>query len=232
MKKYTHIFFDLDHTLWDYNANAKETLHELLDRYGLVNNHGADKATFLEEFFVVNDELWSMFNQGNVDKEFIRTKRFRIVLDNLDINDFDDVEGLQEDFIAECPTKGKLIPGAGEIIRRLSNTYTLYIITNGFDGIQHTKVKYCGLEEYFEDIITSERAQVQKPDPTIFHYAMDLAMVDKSCSLMVGDNIGSDIIGAMSAGIDQVYFNPDNSAKDIKPTYEITHLDQLGDILL
>jgi putative hydrolase of the HAD superfamily len=232
LKKYTHIFFDLDHTLWDYNANATETIHDLMERYGLINEYGAERETFLEEFFVVNDELWSRFNQGLVDKEYIRTKRFQIVLENLKINDFDKVEGLQEDFIAECPTKGKLIPGAGEIVRKLSKSYRLYIITNGFDGIQHTKVKYCGLEEYFEDIITSERAQVQKPDPTIFHFAMDLATVDKSCSLMIGDNIGSDIIGAISAGIDQVYFNPDNRVNGVKPTYEITHLDQLEDILL
>ena len=232
MRKYTHIFFDLDHTLWDYDANATETINELLDKYRLVDDHAVDRDTFLKEFFLVNNELWSRFNQGQVDKEYIRTRRFRMVLNKLEVEGFENIKGLQEDFITECPTKGKLIPGAGEIVKKLSKAYTLYIITNGFDDIQHTKVKYCGLEDYFEDIITSERAQVQKPDPTIFHFAMDLAMVDKSCSLMIGDNIGSDIVGAISAGIDQVYFNPENHTNGVKPTYEITHLDQLADILL
>jgi putative hydrolase of the HAD superfamily len=155
-----------------------------------------------------------------------------MVLQNMKINNFDNIENLQEDFITECPQKGKLISGAGEIVKKLSESYTLYIITNGFEDIQHTKLKCCGLEEYFEDIITSERAQVQKPDPTIFHFAMDLARTDNSRSLMVGDNIKSDIMGARSAGMDQVYFNPESRANGVKPTYEITRLDQLGDILL
>jgi len=232
VSNYTHIFFDLDRTLWDYDSNATITLHDLIDRYKIINGYAIQKEEFIQQFFTVNDDLWARFDEGSIDKEYIRTKRFKMVLEGLGINEFNYIEQLQEDFISECPTKGKLIAGAREMIEELSRKYSLYIITNGFDGIQHTKIKFAGLEEYFDEIITSERAQVQKPNPLIFEYALKIANVDKSRSIMIGDNFDSDIIGAKAAGIDQVYFNPENRKNGFNPTFEITHLDQLSNILL
>lgn len=232
MKKYTHIFFDLDRTLWDYDSNATITLHDLIDRYKLINGYPIRREDFIAEFFQVNDDLWARFDKGNIDKEFIRTNRFKMVLDGLGIDQFENLNQLQEDFITECPTKGGLIEGAREIIEKLSDKYSLNIITNGFDGIQHLKLRHSGLEEYFDEIITSERAQVQKPNPVIFDFALKVSKVEKSSSIMIGDNFDSDIIGAKAAGIDQIYFNPENRKNGFKPTFEITHLDQLVNILL
>ena len=232
IRKYSHIFFDLDRTLWDYDANATLTLYDLIDRYKLTNGYSIDNQTFIKEFLDVNDDLWARFDEGRIDKEFIRVNRFQMVLKRLGLNKFEDFENLQDDFINECPTKGLLIDGAENIIRQLAQEYTLYIITNGFDGIQHSKLSHSGLEDYFEEIITSERARVQKPNPLIFEYALKIANVEKSRSIMVGDNFDSDIKGAHSAGIDQVYYNPANKKNGFNPTFEITHLDQLANILL
>lgn len=232
MKKYTHIFFDLDRTLWDYDVNATETLHDLIERYQIINGYPVDKETFVKEFFSVNKDLWNRFDQGLIDKRYIRYKRFPMVLENLQIDGFDNVGNLQDDFINECPTKGNLINGAEHIVKQLSEIYPLTIITNGFDDIQGKKLKYSGLERYFNEIITSERANAPKPDPKIFDFAMNIAKAQKSSSVMVGDNFESDILGARISGMDQVHFNPEKRINRFDPTYEIHHLDQLTDILL
>lgn len=232
MKKYTHLFFDLDHTLWDYNTNATETLFDLVDRYQIINGHPVDHHKFVQQFFIVNEGLWAKFDKGQIDKEYIRKHRFPYLLNKLGIEDFENVEKLQEDFIRECPTRGNLIPGAKEIVPKLAQRYSLFIITNGFDEIQHTKMKFSGLEEYFEEIITSESAKAQKPDPKIFTHSIRLAKADPNSCMMIGDNFNSDILGAKNSGIDQVYFNPDGRDNGYVPTYEISNLLELSDILL
>jgi putative hydrolase of the HAD superfamily len=232
LKKYTHLFFDLDRTLWDYDTNATETLQELIYRYGIINGYPVDSSKFVTEFFRINEDLWSRFDQGLIDKNYIRAHRFPFVLKELGISNFNKVEQLQDDFIRECPTKGNLIDGAKGIIDKLSKHYPLYIITNGFMEIQDTKLRYSGLEGYFEKIITSELAGIQKPDQKIFKYALKQAEATEGRSLMIGDNFDSDILGARNSGIDQVYFNPEKKDASFKPTYEIKELQQLVNILL
>ena len=137
LSKYTHIFFDLDRTLWDYDSNATKTLDDLIDRYQIINGYPLEKDEFFKEFFIVNDDLWAKFDQGLIDKNFIRNNRFQMVFQRLGLSEFRYFEQLQNDFISECPTKGILIDGAMSIIEKLSGKYSLLIITNGFDGIQH-----------------------------------------------------------------------------------------------
>jgi len=226
------VFFDLDHTLWDYDANATETLIDLLSRYEVLKNSKVMESEFIAEFFITNGAIWNRFDLGLVDRDYIRKRRFPILLEKLGIGDFDLVEEFQNDFMSECPKKGKLLPEAEDIVRELAEIYPLYLVTNGFDEIQEVKLECSGLSSYFTHLITSERAKFQKPDPGIFHYAMNLAGADVQNSIMIGDNLLTDIQGARSIGMDQVFFNPTSIISDHSPTYEINHLTQLRDILL
>lgn len=232
MKKFNHLFFDLDETLWDYRANAKDTIVDLFDRFGLNENGRIGVGGFVDEFFRTNQELWRKYDQGLIAKDQIRKDRFPIILERLEINNFEKVEDLQECFLLECPQRGKLVDYAMEILEKLKGNYRLHIITNGFEEIQMTKLTYSGLDKYFEQIITSERASFQKPDPRIFRFAMNSAGARSNESVMIGDNLDTDIQGAIKANMDQIYFNPGKVNHNHDVTYEISHLHELEMILL
>jgi len=187
---------------------------------------------FVDEFFRTNQELWRKYDQGLIAKDQIRKDRFPIILERLGINNFEKVNDLQECFLRECPQRGKLIDYAVEILEKLKGNYRLHIITNGFEEIQMTKLTYSGLDKYFEQIITSEKASFQKPDPRIFRFAMNSAGARPNESVMIGDNLNTDIQGAIKANMDQIYFNPGKVNHNHAVTYEISHLHELEMILL
>ena len=226
-----HLFFDLDHTLWDYESNSNETLVELWRTYKLGDS-GINQLDFLKQFDVINNHLWDLYHQGEIGKETIRNERFRKIFKSLEVNHMDFVEELQEDYLTICPTKPHVIADAHMVLDTLAPHYNLHIITNGFDEIQSIKLARSGLTPYFDKIITSGTAGFQKPQPEIFEYALALARATASDSLMIGDNPESDIIGASNAGIAQVFYNPQGSACRIKPTAEIRQLKALIDLLI
>jgi len=232
LKKYNHLFFDLDETLWDYRVNAKDTIIDLFDRFGLNENGRIKVRGFVDEFFRTNQELWRKYDQGLIAKDQIRKDRFPLIFKRLEINDFKKVDDLQECFLLECPQKEKLVDYAMEILEKLKGNYRLHIITNGFEENQKTKLAYSGLDKYFEQVITSERASFQKPDPGIFRFAMDSAGARPNESVMIGDNLNTDIQGAINANMDQIFFNPGKVNHNHDVTYEINHLHELTAILL
>lgn len=232
MKKYKHLFFDLDETLWDYKANAVDTLIELFEKFELGTNGDLTADDFVAEFFRTNRELWRKFDKRLIDKDKIRQDRFPLIFERLGVDGHEDVDALQKSFIYESPKKGKLIDHADEILEALSNHYSMHIITNGFEEIQATKLKYSGLEIYFQEVVTSERANAQKPDPGIFLFAMEAANAKASESVMIGDNLITDIQGARGVGMEQVFFNPGKITHDLEVTHEINHLFELSGILL
>ena len=126
------------------------------------------------------------------------------------------------------PTKKALFPYSVEVIKYLVNKgYQLHLITNGFDDIQWGKIRTCEIDQYFKEMITSEKAMILKPHPEIFEYALKITGASKAESIMIGDNLDADIKGAMEAGLDTVFVNHINEPTTLKPTYTIYHLQEL-----
>jgi putative hydrolase of the HAD superfamily len=231
MKKYKHIYFDLDRTLWDFEANARETFKEMLANYDLKAKIPSYEQ-FFEVYTVHNERLWNAFRNGNLKKAVLRDKRFILTLEDFGIKNPFLAKEMSEAYLKIMPTKNKLYPNAHEILEYLmEHKYHLYILTNGFKEVQHLKLDYSDLAKYFLRVITSDSIGVQKPDPEIFAYALNSANARKDESLMIGDDLETDIIGARNYGIDQVYFNPCMTAHSEKITFEINSLLEIKDIL-
>ncbi len=229
-KNYKALFFDLDHTLWDFDASSKETLSELFDEY--IAKHGLFTFdTFLKTFRKVNDQLWHEYNKGKVDKSYIRENRFDKILATLNIHDKDLSVHISEKYLFECPRKPNLITHARLILDALHTEYSIYILTNGFEDVQNIKLESSDIHSYFRQVITSDGCGYQKPDPTFFHHALAQSKTEPSEVLMIGDNLKTDIAGALNVGIDTVYFNPSQNGRPHKSTYEIASLDQLLQIV-
>ncbi|MFP4604807.1 MAG: YjjG family noncanonical pyrimidine nucleotidase [Bacteroidales bacterium] len=230
MKNYTHIFFDLDRTLWDFEANAIEASKDLFVKYKL-DKIFPDFNSFHKAYREINKTLWHKYRDGQIEKEVLKYQRFYLTLKHFGHDDIDLARKIGDDYVSFSAEKTKLFPYTHEALDYLKNKYTLHIITNGFEEVQFKKIKKCQLEKYFKKIITSEKAGVQKPHQQIFEYALKAANAKPADSLMIGDDFEGDIRGAKAAGIDQVYFNPNNNPTEEKATHEIDSLLQLMDIL-
>jgi len=225
-KKKKHLFFDLDHTLWDYATSSDETLRYLWRQYEL-GLKGVELDDFLDKFSEINGQLWDRFHAGEIGKDVIRTDRFPTIFSELLVQENHMAISMQHDYINVCPTKPYLIKGALEVLETLYDKYKLHIITNGFEEVQDTKLSSGRIKRFFDKVITSSLAGSQKPESEIFEYALREAGANKAESLMIGDNPISDIEGAYHAGIDQVFYNPDNLSCNITPTMEIKSLIEL-----
>ncbi len=232
MSDYSCIFFDLDHTLWDYDTNCKEALHELYHSYELTNYGVASFNDFHNTFKVVNTHLWDRYDRGEIHRDIIRFERFDRILKELGINEYDMSLKLSDDYVNESPKKKNLMPGAIPTLDYLtSKNYPLYIITNGFDEIQEIKLKSSGIDNYFLDVITSQKTGHKKPAKEIFHYGLNIGGFKPSHAIMIGDNLLTDVGGSLNAGIDAVFFNPNQVNHTEKVTYEISALSELIEIL-
>jgi YjjG family noncanonical pyrimidine nucleotidase len=230
-RKYACIFFDLDHTLWDYETNSGETLVELYDQYDL-NAKGIDTSEdFTAQFKIVNTKLWELYDNGTITNDVIRNERFKQVLAPFGIVDQKLSDDLAHDYITECPKKGNVMPYALDVLDYLSGKYRLSVITNGFEEIQHTKLQSSKLNQYFDHIITSQKAGCRKPSCEIFNFALDCNSIKNHEALMVGDNLITDIGGACNAYIDAVFFNPEKQIHTGHSAYEIHCLSELRRIL-
>ena len=230
MKRYKHIFFDLDRTIWDFDRNSGEAIEELFFKYRLDRSI-RDPRDFVQVYHDVNLQLWELYRKGEMTKEILRTKRFRMSLARFGIVDDELSRNFGDEYLAISPTKTLLIPHAREILEYLYQIYQLHIITNGFLTTQQVKMKNCRLEKYFRSLTTSEVVGHNKPRPEIFHQALSSVHARKRESLMVGDDLEVDILGARRFGIDQVFLNRDNVRHSDPVTYEIKSLTALKDIL-
>ncbi|KOF03779.1 hypothetical protein OB69_04230 [Roseivirga seohaensis subsp. aquiponti] len=231
MKNYQHIFFDLDHTLWDYDTNAMTALHELYDHYRFEHITHFDKDTFVQHFFQVNNELWSLFNKHQIQREQIRERRFATIFERLNAKLDIIPQQLDCEYVELCPTKEAVFEGAHDVLDYLKERYQLHIITNGFDDVQTIKMKSAKLDHYFDVIVTSENSNSRKPSAPIFEQALQRAGAKLNESIMIGDNLESDIQGARNFGMDHIWFNPTKLTSDFPPTYEIQMLSQLRNLL-
>lgn len=229
---YKHIFFDLDHTLWDFETNSQLTLRELYEAHNLVQRGVPDYDAFLKVFTGYNDKLWDRFRKGLINRNDLRTKRFRMTLLDFKIGDEALSNKLSEEYLQILPTKTALFPYAVEVLDYLvGKKYPMHLITNGFENTQLLKMKNSGIDGYFTHVITSEVAGSLKPRREIFDYAVSKAATNVSESIMIGDALEIDILGAREVGMDQVYFNPLVPALGVQPTYTINCLSELKGIL-
>ena len=225
-----HIFFDLDGTLWDFEKNSDETLLELCNYYKLKEKGISDFEKFINTYKIHNKKLWDLYRVDEISQKDLRRERFQRTLADYNIIDPILAEKIGEDYIFFCPRKNKLFPFSIEILDYLSKKYSLHIITNGFEKVQHIKLKYSDLDKYFDKIITSEQVGVKKPNPKIFEFALSNAKTTIEESIYIGDDLEVDIVGCQHCGIDGVYFNPKKKSHQENPAFEISCLSQLKDL--
>lgn len=231
MKKYKHLFFDLDHTLWDFDRNTSEAISELYQIFNFSKWTFFEFNDFMVIFNEVNNYLWNKFNHGQIGRDELRHKRFALILGELGVSEKEIPEGIGEKYLELAPIKPNVIPYTHEILSYLKPNYQLHIISNGFDDVQHSKMKASKIHEYFDLIVTSDSSGYRKPQKGIFEYAMKEAGASKSDSIMIGDNMETDIIGAQNAYMDHIFFNPNGFQHDLNVTYEISSLKQIMNIL-
>jgi putative hydrolase of the HAD superfamily len=230
--KYKHIFFDLDHTLWDFNANAKSALTDLYALFELDTKVTAPFEDFYNKYLYHNEILWDKYHNGLITAEDLKWKRMYRTLLEFKIGDEPLSKALSGKFLELLPTKKILFPHTTEILDYLLNKkYVLHLITNGFEKTQWSKINNSGLTKYFTHMITSEASNSLKPKKEIFEYAMNKAGASLKESIMIGDNLDADIQGAINAGMDSVFVNHINATAHIQSTYTVYHLKELELIL-
>ncbi len=222
-----HIFFDLDHTLWDFETNSNRTFEFIFNR----NNVGVNFMDFKEIYKPINAQYWKLFREDKISKSKLRYGRLKDAFDALNYSVDDDLIGLlSEDYITYLSQYNDLFEGTIAILNYLQSKYTMHIITNGFEEVQFEKLKNSNLISYFDQIITSEKVGFKKPNPKIFNYALSLATAKADESIMIGDNFEADILGAKNVGMHTI-FCEFNGEIAIEKTLTITKLEQLKDYL-
>jgi putative hydrolase of the HAD superfamily len=230
--QYRHIFFDLDHTLWDFDLNAKEALTELYEVLNLKAEGITDFEAFYKSYLHHNQILWDRYHHGHISGEELKWKRMWRTLLDFKIGSEPLARKMSVAFLERLPDKQHLFPYALEILQYLKDKgYKLHLITNGFEAVQWRKLRSSGLEGYFEEVITSERSGSVKPQKAIFEFALNLTGAELGESIMIGDNQDADIQGALNMGMDCIFVNHIGAHPVAGPTYTITHLKELEDIL-
>jgi putative hydrolase of the HAD superfamily len=230
--KYKHLFFDLDHTLWDFDANARTAMQQLHIDFNLPEKGIHDFDLFHKNYLVHNERLWAEYRSGRIKQDELRLKRMWLCLLDFNIDDRELAMQMNELFLQLLPTRTILFPDTIEVLQYLQKKeYGLHLITNGFEQTQHAKLQSSGLAPFFEIVVTSECSNSLKPQKEIFEYALNKTSATVEESLMIGDALDVDVAGAMNIGMDAVHVNYNRTAQDIKPTYTICHLKELKELL-
>jgi len=200
----TDVFFDLDHTLWDFEKNSALTFAKIL----VDNKVKVDLDGFMEVYAPINMQMWALYRKNGISKSELRYQRLKQTFDALRVNVSDEViDVLAHDYIAQLSSFTHLLPNTFETLEYLFPKYRLHIITNGFQEVQEKKLKGSGIHHYFQKIVDSEMAGVKKPDPYIFELALEMAKVKPQNAIMVGDNLEADILGAKAMGMQVLHYN-------------------------
>ena len=218
-----HVFFDLDHTLWDFDRNSALAFKEVFEKQKIELNI----EEFLQVYMPINFKYWELYRNNSVSKEALRYGRLKDSFDSLMFEAQDSTINLiAENYIEYLPNNNHLLEGSIEILEHLKSEYKLHIITNGFEEVQYKKMRNSAILEYFDTITTSEDAGVKKPHPLIFEKALKKSGADKSRSVMIGDNLEADIFGAYNFGLQVIYLNCEGqSVQDQHP--QIQKLNEL-----
>ncbi|HQV35652.1 MAG TPA: YjjG family noncanonical pyrimidine nucleotidase [Flavobacterium sp.] len=226
-KNKTDIFFDLDHTLWDFEKNSALAFEKIFEKHQLDLN----LEEFLLHYIPTNLKYWKLYRDEKISQEDLRYHRLKEVFDLMNKEVVDEmIHLLSHEYIHYLPQFNYLYEGAWEILDYLFPKYKLHIITNGFQTVQAGKLKNSNIEHFFQTITNSEMAGVKKPNPLIFEYALKKANATKSKSIMIGDSLEADIEGAINVGLDAIFFNEFNVSVDEK-IHQVNHLMLLKEYL-
>lgn len=231
MQRYKNLFIDLDDTIYDFSGASRESFRETYDllhyeRYFDSFEH------YLSLYEPYNLELWRIYGEGKITKEELNRRRYSHPLECVGVNDQQLADTFCREALGRIPTKGPLMPGAMEILEYLRPKYNMYILSNGFKELQSRKMRTAGIDGYFDALILSEDIGVNKPNRELYEYALAKTGSKLNESLMIGDMFDTDIVGAANIGMDQMYYNPkEKKGHAFTPTYEVTHLLQIKEIL-
>jgi len=227
MKHITDIFFDLDHTLWDFDKNSEITYKIIFDELKIE----VSLIQFLRAYTTINKNLWKLFREEKIDKETLRYKRLKDTFTEISMNVSDEILfKIADQYIYHLSKQTHLLDGTIKLLEYLKPKYTLHIITNGFAEVQEGKLNNTNLASYFDVVVNSEMAGVKKPNPIIFETALSMANVSKTTSLMIGDSLEADVLGALSFGIDAICYNYHKEDLPSHVKY-VNHLEELMHIL-
>ncbi len=228
---YKDLFFDLDHTIWDFELNSKETLWDLHQKYALEAKGINNFDVFYTNYSVHNHRLWDRYTKGFIKQEELRWKRIYLSLLDYKIADEALSKEMSIDYLDILPNKKNLFPYTIEILDYLKNkNYKMHLITNGFESVQFKKIKNSNLADYFTQVITSEASNSLKPHKEIFDYALKVTNAKLETSIMIGDNEAADIQGAINAGMDSIFVNHLQIEPTVPATHTITHLKELENL--
>ena len=203
----TDVFFDLDHTLWDFDKNSELTFETIFNR----SHPTIETAAFIEKYVPINQACWKLYQYDKITHAELRYNRLKHSFDELNYTISDEqIEDIAQEYIQRLKENNHLFDGTLEVLEYLNQKYKLHIITNGFAEVQFKKIRNSNIGSYFQTITNSEMAGVKKPNPIIFEYALDLAKAKKESSVMIGDCIEADVQGALNAGLDAIFFNISN----------------------
>ncbi len=222
------IFFDLDHTIWDFDKNAEETLQDLYLKYNFdqLFSHTTPDI-FIETYTSNNHRVWDLYHHGKIDKATLRKLRFADTFVQLGVDPALFPAQFEEEYLMICPTKTNLFPHAHETLEYLQARYNLHLISNGFKEACEKKLSHSKLTPYFKTIVISEIFGINKPDPRIFEYALQNGNAKKETAVMIGDNIEADVRGALRVGMDAIFFNATGIEKPHDIDYMIGGLQEL-----
>ena len=234
--RYKDLFVDFDDTLYDTHGNAVIALKETFEAFHL-ERYFSDPQVFYDAYWLANIDLWSHYSKGDITREYLIVERFRRPLsvgDGSPVTEQFCLE-MSDVFLDFCSNKPGVVEGAHELMDYLKGKgYRMHMTSNGFHEVQYKKLAACGLKDYFDTIILSEDAGVNKPSPLYFDYALKMSGADRQTTLMIGDNLQTDIQGALNAGIDALLFNRwgvDVDEADKRPTFVVDRLPQIKELL-
>lgn len=222
------VFFDLDHTLWDFEKNSALTFEKILQK----NKIPVDHSKFVANYSPINYKYWELFREDKITKEELRYGRLQDTFASLNmVLDKETITILSEEFIVHLPENNHLFDGAFEVLDYLKPKYNLHIITNGFHEVQSQKLHNSKLSPYFKTVTNSESVGVKKPNPHIFEFALRQANAKRENSIMVGDCINADVLGALNCGMDAILFSIIPQIIINKNIKQINHLLNLKNYL-
>ncbi|HOE38049.1 MAG TPA: YjjG family noncanonical pyrimidine nucleotidase [Bacteroidales bacterium] len=223
------VLIDLDKTLWDFDTNSNETIEELFYKFK------ADKycsfSDYIKKYREINNQLWEDYRNAKLEKDILIWSRYYLSLKHFGLDNKELAQEMGQQYLKLSPTKTKLIPNSIEILEYLQKKYKIYLVTNGFIEVQYTKVRNCKIEKYFDRIFTSEEVGYNKPHQLFFDFVLKNTYSTPENSIMIGDDINVDIIGAAEKGIKTIWCNFNNETSDFKPDFEVKNLLEIKNIL-
>jgi putative hydrolase of the HAD superfamily len=204
MKQIQHVFFDLDHTLWDFEKNSDLAFKKVFGKQNIT----IDLNSFLTVYKPLNLQYWKLYREEKISKDELRYGRLKNTFDAINYSISDDlIDIIAVEYIDFLPDFNHLFEYTFEILEYLKDKYQLHIITNGFEEIQIKKMESSNILHYFNSVITSESVGVKKPNPKVFYHALEVANAKKENSIMIGDNIEADVLGAINIGMQAIHCN-------------------------